>query len=844
MEADLSFGHWLQLRRKTLDLTQAELAQRVGYARVTIHKIETDQLRPSRQIAEKLADELTIAPTERQAFLRFARDDSRAGPSLVLLPERVPARRSSPRRHNLPVLLTRFIGREQEVRDGCALLRGDVRLLTLTGAGGIGKTRLALEVAAAMVETCPDGVWFVDLAPLADPDLIRPAIATALGVHGNPSQTLAAVRGRNLLLVLDNCEHVIDACAQLIEQILHAAPDVRILATSRQALRIAGEVIRPVPPLGLPPHDTVPTVDQLQRCEAVRLFVERALAVQPHFAVTTQNAKALAQICQRVDGMPLALELAAARVGVLSVDQIAARLHDRFRLLTGGSRTALPRQQTLQATIDWSYDLLSRRDRVLFERLAVFAGGWTLEAGEAVCAGEEIDRAEILDGLAALIDQSLVVVAVHGEQRRYSLLETLRHYAWERLVESGKASEARERHFAWYLGLAEQSDPQRPGTDQHPGLTQLEAEHDNLRSAMEWSLENDPERGQRLAGCLAEFWRRSGHHGEGHRWLTAVLATGYASSSQVGSRARVLLGVGQLAADRGEPGPDQVTLAKESVRLFRDAGDQLGLVKALQHLGRCMLESMGEAEQVHPLLAESLRVAQTLGDQHGIGFALANLAYLAWWQGNHGQALELFEQAVAHIRASGDALFTGLVLGSLGWYTLLDGDRDRARRFKEESLDILRSLEAKEAVGLGLLGLAYVVRQDGDGARLRAVLEEGGSLLRETGSPGLYDWLSFVGQLHVARGEYARGVRFLAAGDSDGPRAGSLRALLYQMPRDEREACLATARSALGEAAFHAAWAEGKTMATDQAIAAALAEPETDPLVSASSGRPVRRDSI
>jgi non-specific serine/threonine protein kinase len=553
------------------------------------------------------------------------------------------------------------------------------------------------------------------------------------------------------------------------------------------------------------------------------LFVERALAVQPHFHVTAQNAKALVQICRRVDGVPLALELAAARVGVLSVDQIAARLYDRFRLLTGGSRTAPPRQQTLRATIDWSYELLSARDRVLFERLAVFAGGWTVEAAEAVCAGGEIDRTEVLDGLSALIDQSLVVVVEHGEQRRYGLLETLRQYGWERLIESGKAADARERHLRWYLGLAEQSDPKRPGTDQQPGLTQLEIEHDNLRAAMAWSLENDPERGLCLAGCLAEFWRRSGHHAEGHLWLTAVLDTAYESSSKLGSRGRVLLGVGQLAADRGEFGPDQVSLAEESVRLFREAADQRGLVEALQHLGRCMLESAGEAEQVHAVLNESLRIAQTLGDQHGIGFALANSALVAWLQGEHGRARQLFEQAVAHIRASGDALFTGLVLGTLGWYTLVDGDRDRARQFKEESLAILRRLEAKEAVGLALLGLACIARQDGDGARMRALLEECGPLLYETGSPGLCDWLCFVGQLQIGRGEYAQGVRLLAVGESDGPRAGSLRALLYQMPPEQREACLASARSALGETAFHAAWAEGKAMATDQAVAAACA---------------------
>ncbi len=284
-----------------------------------------------------------------------------------------------------------------------------------------------------------------------------------------------------------------------------------------------------------------------------------------------------------------------------------------------------------------------------------------------------------------------------------------------------------------------------------------------------------------------------------------------------------MLGLGQLAADKGDFGPDQVSLAEESVRLCRAAGDHRLLVEALQHLGRCLLESEGDAEQVRVVLDESLHLAETLGEQHGIGFALANLAYLAWSQGKRKEARELFEVAVAHIRASGDALFTGLVLGALGWYTLVDGDRERARELKEESLTILRSLEAKEAIGLALLGLAYVARQDGDATRLRALLEEGAPLLRETDSPGLYDWISFVGQMQVVQADHVPAVRLLAAGESDGPRFGSLRALLYLMPRNEIGLDLALARSALGETAFRAAWSEGKTMGTDQAVVAGLA---------------------
>ena len=831
---DLSFGRWVRRRRKALDLTQAELAQRVGYAAVTIHKVETDQLRPSRQMGQRLADGLAIAPAEREAFIRFARNDSHVEP-LVLLPPIPEGPAVSPRhrRSNLPIAATRFFGREEELRVACTLLVGNARLLTLTGAGGIGKTRLGLEVATALVDTFPDGVWFLDLAPLADPELLLPAVATVLRVSADPSQPLqtalvGALHDRHLLLMLDNCEHLADACARLIAHILRSTPNIRILTTSRVALRVPGEVNRPVDPLPLPPQRSSLKLDQLQQYAVVRLFADRALAVQPRFAVTDANASALVQICQRLDGIPLALELAAARVSALSIEQITTRLEDRFRLLTGGSRTALSRHQTLRATLDWSYDLLSKRERRVFERLAVFAGGWTLEAAEAVAAANEIQPAEVLDNLTALIDQSLVTVEDTAGQRRYRLLETLRQYGWERLLETGTAADAQGRHFEWYLGLAEQSDPELPGTQYQPGLTQLAEEHDNLRVALAWSLDDDPERALRLAGCLAEFWRRGGHHAEGRRLLSTVLAVADSSSAPIEARARVLLGAGQLAADAGEFGPDQVARAEDSVQLFRDAGNERALVDALQHLGRCVLESGGPVERVQQVFDESLLVARTRGDEHGIGFALANLAHLAWRQGKHPEAVQRCEEAVRHIRASGDAMFTGLVLALLGWYAMIDGDLEVARRHKEESLALLRSLDAKEAVGLALLGLAHVARQAGDDAWMRSLLEESASLLHKTGSPGLADWLTFAGRIQVERGEYLGGVRTLAASESEGPRFGSLRFLLYQTSRDAADASLATARSALGEAAFQAAWIEGKATPPHRAVATALAKFEKD----------------
>ena len=355
----------------------------------------------------------------------------------------------------------------------------------------------------------------------------------------------------------------------------------------------------------------------------------------------------------------------------------------------------------------------------------------------------------------------------------------------------------------------------------------MEAEHDNLRAALTWSVEHDPESALRLAGRLADFWRRAGHHAEGRRWLNSVVAPTRLSRTLLRARAQVLLGAGQLAADAGEFGPSLVSQAEESVQLFREAEDQRGLVMALQHLGRCVLDSGGAIEQVRPLFEESLQVAQHLNDGHGIGFALANLAYLAWRQGNHREAREQYQQAVAFIRASGDAMFTALVLGLLSWSTLADGDVALARRYQEEGVAILRRLDAKEAVGLALLGLAQITRAEGDDVQLRTLVAESAPLLRETGSPGLSDWLSFVGLVEVERGKSARGVRLLSAGESEGPRIGSLRILLYEMPRDAVEAGLTTARAALGGKAVDAAWAEGKAMTLEQAVDYALEEEGT-----------------
>lgn len=458
--------------------------------------------------------------------------------------------------NNLTIQLTSFIGREREITEVKRVL-GGTRLVTLTGSGGAGKTRLALQVAADVVEAYPNGIWLAEFAPIADPTLVPKIVASALNVPEQPGHNMTetltdSLRRKTLLLVLDNCEHLLTDCAELTTALLRACPQVRILTTSREALGVPGETLWRVPSLSLPDAGQVPTVEDMVQCEAVRLFVDRAVATAPEFAITPKNASAIARICQRLDGIPLAIELAAARVKVLAVDQIAARLDDRFRLLTGGSRIAVPRQQTLRATMDWSYGLLLEKERAVFRQLSVFAGGWALEAAEAVCVGKRIKKHAVLDLLAELVEKSLVEMETQDGEARYRFLETIRQYSWEKLVESKEAAAVRTRHRDWYLALAERAESELHGPQQGVWLERLESEHDNLRAALRWSKteEGGAEAWLRLAGALHWFWNIRGHASEGRDWLEGALSTKRDTSASV--RARALCGAGILAWRQGD----------------------------------------------------------------------------------------------------------------------------------------------------------------------------------------------------------------------------------------------------------------------------------------------------
>ena len=481
------------------------------------------------------------------------------------------------RRHNLPVLLTNFIGRDQEIAQLVRLV-ASTRLLTLTGAGGCGKTRLALELAANVLDRFPDGVWFVDLAAVYNPSLVTQTVASVLDVREGPNRPIREalldyVRSRQILLVLDNCEHLITACAQLAEALLRAAVRLCILATSREVLGITGETIWRVPSLSVPEPLQPRSAESLVKYDAVRLFIERAAAVDAAFTVTGANASMVARVCHRLDGIPLAIELAAARVNVLSIEQIDSRLNDRFRLLTGGSRTAVPRQRTLKATVDWSYDLLSDSERQLLRRLSVFAGGWTMEAAEEVTSGNGCEREDVLDFLSRLIDKSLVNVDSDiDESRRYRFLETVRQYARERLLQSGEAERLGDRHLAFFQELVQRAEPELNRAGQVTWLNRLQREHDNLRLALEWCLAS-PERGEQsleLATALCWFWMKRGYFREGQEYLERALsAIGNAPSVL---RAKALMSLGSMTFFQGDFVRSRVLL-EEAATLGRAAGD-------------------------------------------------------------------------------------------------------------------------------------------------------------------------------------------------------------------------------------------------------------------------------
>ena len=771
--------------------------------------------------------------------------------------------------NNLPHYLTSFIGREREMAEVKRLL-ATTHLLTLTGPGGCGKTRLALQVAADLLEEFASGVWLVELAALSDPALVPQVVASALGVREEPDRPLLAtlsdyLQPKRLLLVLDNCEHLIGACTHLAAALLQGCPNVKILALSWEVLGIPGEATYHVPTLSLPDLRRLPSLEHLTQYESVRLFIERATDALPTFTLTNQNALAVAQVCHRLDGIPLAIELAAARVKVLSVERIAERVDDRFRLLTSGSRTALPRQQTLRATIDWGYDLLSEKERTLLRRLSVFVGGWTLEAAEAVCTWDGVEEPDVLDLLTHLADKSLVVMEEQDGTVRYRLLETVRQYGREKLL-AAEADVARGRHREWCLGLAERAEPELQGPNQDVWLERLETELDNLRQALEWSKgeaggrdEGGAEAGLRLAGALLWFWYLRGYLSQGLQWLQGMLSG--SSETSTSARAKALNGAGFLAWRQGEHGR-AAALVEEGLALYRQLGDGLGIAFSLNILG-LVARRQGDYGRAKELLEESLALWRESGHEWGIALSLNTLGVMARQQGDYGRAMALGEESLALYRQLGDKGRIASSLSSLGLVAQEQGDDGLAVARYEEGLRIRRELGDRRGIAESLNNLGLVVWTRGDHAAARSVFEESLGIRRELGERrGIASSLGNLGLVSWNQGDYAaarslyeeslrirrelgerRGITsllesfaILASTQGQAGRAavlfGAADALrdVISVPRPPTdraryESALAAARAALVETAFAAAWAEGRVMTLEQAIAYALETP-------------------
>jgi predicted ATPase/DNA-binding CsgD family transcriptional regulator len=685
------------------------------------------------------------------------------------------------RPNNLPIQLTSFVGRMREIAEVARLLSA-TRLLTLTGAGGSGKTRLALEVAAQALEAFPDGVWVAELASLSDPALVVQAVTTAVGLRDESGRPLVStlvdyLRPRRVLLVLDNCEHLIDACAHLTEALLRSCPDMRILATSRQALGIPGETAWRVPSLSLPDPVRLPSTDRLTTYEAVRLFSARATAAAPGFVLTDSNAPAVVRLCHRLDGMPLAIELAAARVRALTPEQIASRLDDRFRLLTGGGRTVLPRHQTLRATMDWSYDLLSERERTLLRRLSVFAGGCTLEAVEAVCAGGDVTPTDVLDLLTQLSDRSLVTVEMREGEARYRLLETVREYGRMQLREAGEAEETQRHHCQWYVALVERAEPELRGPNQIAWLDRLEENRDNLRAAFEWSRTDMSgiAVGLRLAAALRDFWDIRGPIAEGRAWLD-----------------------------------DMLSLYEGAIPAMR--------VKALNCAGH-LAHRQGDYQKVSELCGEALALAEVERDKKGTAEALHHLAHAAEGAGDNYRAAELLESCVGLQRAVGNTLGLATSLNCLANSARLRGDYRRAAALFEEALALFHSLGDKRGRATVVHNLGYVVLRQGDSHRSRALFLEGMTLTKELGDRRVINCLAgLAGASAQVRPEWA--TTLLGAATA---LMSAIGVRLEPVNRPDFDHNIALAKDRLGERAFSAAWAQGAAMTLEQAIAYALA---------------------
>lgn len=687
--------------------------------------------------------------------------------------------------NNLPQQTTSFIGREKELREVNDLLK-TTRVLTLTGFGGCGKSRLSLQIAAEALENYKDGVWFIELAPVTDGAIVAHAIAAVLNIREEPGRPLlqtilAFLKTKSMLFVVDNCEHLIAESARVVAALVQSCQNVRVLASSREALGVPGELLYRMPPLSRPTPNEKTSLEALTQFEAVRLFIDRATFHQANFAATNANAPALAELCYRLDGIPLAIELAAARIRAMSVEEINNRLDNLFRLLTGGARTALPRQQTLRALIDWSYDLLNEQERLMWQRLSIFSGGWTLEAAEQVCSGDLIEDWEVLDLLISLVDKSLVIAESHLGETRYRLLETVRQYARDIMKESDPAEMTRTRHQEYFLQFAESAESAIMGPKQAEWLKRLDAEHDNLRIALETCLQNADggESAMRIAGSLGRYWWRRGYLRMGRDYLKAALAHP-GSTGRTNARAKSLHWVGVMHHRLGEYAEARDTL-EMGLQIAREVGEHSEEMFCLNTLGN-MSVFLRELAQAREYYRQALELVRRLGDRYGEAMVLGNMGNLAYDEEDFAESSVLYRQAITIFRETGSQIGEAVYLANLGRVQLRLGELVDAKDYLTQGLQITRQLRDRGQMVFGLWSFS---------------------------------------QLNYEAEQYDRAARLLGASDSLREEIGST---LSNSAIEEHNVLQQAVQVALGEEAFQSHYRYGRGMNWDNAVAYALEE--------------------
>jgi len=735
--AEVSFGEWLKRRRKSGGLTQEQLAEQVGCSTITLRKFEAEERRPSAPIVERLAEIFNVPSNEQTAFLRFARGDWKSAPSESTQDAPWHTSTASPR-SNLPSSLTSLIGREQDIATVREYLSNtNIRLVTLIGPPGIGKTRLSLETARAALPHFQDGVFFVALAPLDEPALIGVTIAQALGYVGvrnisTNEQLKEGIGDRQMLIVLDNCEHLIENVAAFVSGLLSDCSRLKILATSRESLRIPGEWLYPVPAFDVPVESSVVDMETASNFPALTLFAERARAVRPDFALNAENIKTVSAICARLDGLPLVIELIAARMRLMSPQALLERLNDQFVLSADGMRAVTVRQKTLHNAINWSYNLLSEQEQKLFVRISVFAGGFTLDAAEALFS-QTISEKSVTDLIASLLDKSLLQrVPNDWGGPRFTMLVTIQQFALDRLRDMDGEAEVRQWHMAHFLELAERANKEIHGPNQVEWLNRLEAEHDNYRAALDWCVANNmTEFALLLHNSLSWAWLVQAHHAEAYGWFDKIRILPNVSNYQV-LYARALNQIGSLGWLLGDYQAAQSILEEsQEIWLKLGAEGEQDLAEALNYLGMVVLWGNQDNDTAQSHFEHSFNLYQKLGDQRGMAVTLLNLGKAAADRNENAAALSLFEQSLDRFRQLGDVWGIGRSSMRLGELCLKEGNYEKALFFLKQYLTICEELHFRQGIAFALMLLGDLYRYQGDYDRAEQLYEKSLTISRE-----------------------------------------------------------------------------------------------------------------